>query len=241
MNVIALITARGGSKGLPGKNIRDFHGHPLIAWSVAHALNTKSISRVVVSTDDPKIAAISLEYGAELPFSRPVSLAQDTSTSIDVALHAINFLEDKGEKFDVLVLLQPTSPIRHSSDLQGMLDLLKDNWESCDGIVTIHPMKPSPAQGLLVKNGMITLYEGFKPVLRQELETVYSSFGVAWAIKVETIKKEKTFHPSAILPWKLKRFQAVDIDDEADFVTAEALFSLAYKNDHGFKPSFKKE
>lgn len=239
MKVLALIPARGGSKGLPGKNIRLFHGHPLIGWSIQHALDSKRVTKVLVSTDDPQIADLSLKYGAHVPFLRPLELAQDNSTSVDVAQHALSYLEKIGETFDVVLLLQPTSPIRHLQDLDGMLNLLEKNWDNASGVVTTHLMNPIPAQGLLIQNGRVNFYEGLCPLGgRQDLPKVHASFGIAWAIKTSALMEEKTFHPASLLAWPVKRVQAVDIDDESDFVSAEALISLAIRQDPMFLPGF---
>ena len=111
--ILALIPARGGSKGIPRKNIRDFAGYPLIAWSIAAALQAKSISRVIVSTDDREIAEVARQYGAETPFMRPQELAQDRTTDFPVFVHALKWLEDiEAYSPKIVVQLRPTSPIR---------------------------------------------------------------------------------------------------------------------------------
>ncbi len=241
MRVLALITARGGSKGLPGKNVRSFHGHPLVAWSVSQALGSKLVETVVLSTDDSEIAQAGKSYGVQVPFERPAHLSGDEAGSVDVAIHALDELEKNNQHFDVLVLLQPTSPIRKRSDIDGMLNLLKENWDHADGVVTIAPMKPSPLHSLVVEDKFVRLGSDFKALPRQALPKFYASYGVCWAIKTETLKKEKTFHPARLLPWNILREQAVDIDDLGDFVCAEALQSLLQANDDQFIPSFKKK
>ena len=117
--ILALIPARGGSKGIPRKNIRNFAGYPLIAWSIAVGLQAETVTRVIVSTDDDEIAAVAREYGAEVPFMRPVELAQDRTPDLPVFEHALKMLEEvDGYKPDVVVQLRPTSPIRP----RGMVD-----------------------------------------------------------------------------------------------------------------------
>jgi len=115
--ILALIPARGGSKGLPGKNIKPLLGKPLIAWTIEQAKASKYVDRVVVSTDDDEIAEVAIRYGAEVPFLRPKELARDDSPTIDAILHALDFFSDKGERFDLLALLEPTSPLRDSEDI----------------------------------------------------------------------------------------------------------------------------
>jgi len=121
--ILALIPARGGSKGLPRKNIKPLLGKPLIAWTIEQSLASKYLDKVVVSTEDKEIAEISKKYGAEVPFIRPKELAKDDTPSIDVVLHAIDFLEKK-ELFNIIVLLQPTSPLRTISDIDNSIEFL---------------------------------------------------------------------------------------------------------------------
>lgn len=239
MKVLALITARGGSKGLPGKNVREFHGHPLVAWSVAQAQGTNLINKILLSTDDKDIAEVGKKYGAEVPFLRPENLSSDQASSVDVAVHALNYLKSRGEDYDILLLLQPTSPIRKSSDLDGMIQLLEKNWNKAEGVVTVAPMKPSPLHSLTEVSGLLKLNDQFKDLPRQVLPKFVASYGVAWAIKTEVIREQRTFHPKLLLPWPILREQAVDIDDIGDFVCAEALQKLAEKNDHKFRPIFR--
>ena len=115
MNVLALIPARGGSKGLPRKNLLPLCGRPLVQWSVDTALSCTAIDSVVVSTDDDEIASIAVTAGAEVPFLRPAYLAGDTASSVDVIIHALDFLESQGRLFDLVLLLEPTSPLRQLS------------------------------------------------------------------------------------------------------------------------------
>jgi len=121
VNYLAIIPARGGSKGLPGKNIRPLCGLPLIAWSIRQALATPAIDRVVVSTDSEEIAAVARAHGAEVPFLRPAELAQDTTATEPVMLHALDWYEARGESPKAVILLQPTSPVRWESTLPGAI------------------------------------------------------------------------------------------------------------------------
>ena len=121
--VLAIIPARGGSKGLPRKNIADLAGKPLIAWTIEASLNSKYITKTMVSSDDKEILDISVEYGAEI-IKRPENLASDDATSESVVKHAIDCLEATGEVFDIVVLLQPTSPLRNSKDIDNAIELM---------------------------------------------------------------------------------------------------------------------
>lgn len=125
-NILGLIPARGGSKGLPGKNIKPLLGKPLIAWTIKQVLASKYIDRVIVSTDDKEIAEISEKYGAEVPFMRPKEIAMDKARGIDVVLHSLNWLKenDKRKQYDLIMLLQPTSPLRKSEDINKAIEIL---------------------------------------------------------------------------------------------------------------------
>ena len=223
MRVLAIITARGGSKGLPGKNIKMFNGHPLIAWSINRALKCKKIDKVIVSTDDEKIAAISREYRAEVPFMRPAHLSSDSASSLDVVLHALDALEANGETYDAVVLLQPTSPLRLPGDLERMLAKLESEWNEVNGCILVAPMKPSPAFALTIDDGQVNKLPSFKELPRQSLPAYYASYGLGWAVKTETLRLEKTFYPTRMSAVVATKEQAVDIDDPMDFSIAEAM------------------
>ena len=135
---LALIPARGGSKGLPRKNLRLLGGRPLITWTIEHALASRCVDRVVVSTDDPEIAEVAVANGAEAPFLRPASLATDTSPTIEAVRHALDWLhEEDGQTFDLLALLEPTSPLRAAGDVDRAIELLVDNEARADGVVSV--------------------------------------------------------------------------------------------------------
>ena len=125
-NILGLIPARGGSKGLPRKNIKPLLGKPLIAWTIEQALASRYLDRVVVSTDNKEIAEISKKYGAEVPFMRPKELAEDNAKGIDVVLHAIDWLKEnnKRKQYDLMMLLQPTSPLRATEDIDKAIETL---------------------------------------------------------------------------------------------------------------------
>ena len=136
--ILALILARGGSKRLPGKNVRPLLGRPLLAWSIEAALACPVIERVLVSTDSRQIADVARTYGAQAPFLRPDALAADSSSSADAALHALDFLAaHSGQEYDAVMLLEPTSPLRARGDLAGVADLLTRRWDETDAVVTV--------------------------------------------------------------------------------------------------------
>ena len=137
MRTLALVLARGGSKRLPLKNVRDLLGKPMIAWSIEAALKTPSIDRVLVSTDSENIQKIAKQYGADAPFLRPESLSNDLATSADAAIHALNYAESHWGAYDAVILLEPTSPLRKKEDLESGIQILNKNYDQTDGVVSL--------------------------------------------------------------------------------------------------------
>src|SRR4030066_411377 len=135
-SVLAIIPARGGSRGIPRKNVRLLCGKPLIAYTIETALSSKLIDRVVVSTEDEEIAGISKEYGAEV-IKRPEELARDDSPTIDVVMHVLNWFEEKNEYFDIVVLLEPTSPLRKENDLDSAVRLFIQKIDEADSLISL--------------------------------------------------------------------------------------------------------
>src|SRR4051812_7417199 len=191
--LLALILARGGSKRLPGKNIRPLAGKPPIAWSIEAAGACKAIAEVVVSTDDEAIAAVARQYGARVPFLRPPALAADTSTSADAALHALQFLrEEEGAAFDAVILLEPTSPLRASADLPGIADLLARRWDETDAVVTVGRVQleqPGVMKRMDADGRLAPWTEATSP---GEPPVAWFPYGVAYAVKTEALERHRT-------------------------------------------------
>jgi len=231
--ILALIPARGGSKGIPRKNIREFAGHPLIAWSIAAAQQSELVTRVIVSTDDEEIASVAREYSAETPFLRPSELAQDRTTDFPVIEHAIQWLEEhEGYSPEIIVQLRPTSPVRP----RGMLDraireLLEHPDADCvRGVVPAgqNPFKmwrcdgeDQPMTPLLEVDGIAEPYNA----PRQVLPAVYWQTGHIDAIRVSTIRQKRSLTGDVIYPLVFDPRYTVDIDVPADWVRYEALAS----------------
>lgn len=230
--VLCLITARGGSKGLPGKNVREMCGKPLIAWSIERAQKSIFIDRVVVSTDDPEIAEEAIKYGACVPFMRPDPLASDEAKSIDVILHALNVMEGRGDRYDLLVLLEPTSPLREVTDIDGAIKLLvsDDNVGSVVGVARAEAGHPSYLYS--ISNGLLQPLANAHPngVRRQDLTGEY--FFLEGSVYVSTVAKLnecRGFYHDNTAPWIVERYKAVEIDEMTDFVIAEALMNWQLK------------
>ncbi len=230
--VLCLITARGGSKGLPGKNIKEMCGRPLIAWSVERALQSAYIDRTVVSTDNLHIAEAARLCGAEVPFMRPNGLASDDAKSIDVILHALDALENSGDCYDLLVLLEPTSPLREVSDIDGAIELLANNdrIESVVGVAETEACHPTYLYS--VCNGLLRPFNSDHPngIRRQDLvEKFYFLEGSVYASTVDALRKNLGFYHDNTAPWVIERYKSVEIDEMADFVMAEALMNWQLK------------
>ncbi len=231
MEILAIIPARGGSKGLPGKNIRHLLNHPLIAYSVLAAKQSALITRTIVSTDDETIANVAKEYGAEIPFIRPAAFAQDLSTDFEVFTHALSWLkENQNYVPDYLVQLRPTSPVRSNGMIDECIQKML-NYPNAHSlrIVTEAPVTPykmwkiadesQPMKPLLNVDGMDEPYN----MPRQQLPKVYWQIGTLDVIKTSVITEEKKMSGINILPHIVPNYLAVDIDDITSFDKAAAV------------------
>ena len=221
--ILALILARGGSKRLPGKNIRPLAGKPLIAWSIEAARACAAIADVVVSTDDEAIAQVARAHGARVPFLRPPALAADTSTSADAALHALALLrEEEGAAFDAVILLEPTSPLRASTDLPGVAELLTRRWDDTDAVVTVGRVQlEQPAvMKRMEADGRLAPWAEPAP---GDLPVAWFPYGVAYAVKTGALERHRTFYPPRVLGYTIERWQNYEVDDLFDFLCVEAV------------------
>lgn len=227
--VLALITARGGSKGLPRKNILEVHGKPLIVWSIETAKKSKYIDRLIVSTDDTEIVAVCREHGADVPFMRPQELSSDTASSIDVALHAIKFLGK--EEYDYLVLLEPTSPLRTVQDIDKALENLdKSDAESIVGVGKQEATHPRFSIKIS-ENGLLEPYlkNQKKHVRRQDLDDLYFLEGTIYASTVGALFSKRSFCHDKTLPYVVERYKQFEVDEEMDIYIIEAM--MKYRED----------
>ena len=229
--ILALIPARGGSKGILRKNIRLFAGYPLIAWSIAAAKQSDLVTRVIVSTDDEEIAAVAREWGAETPFLRPAEFAQDNTTDLPVFEHALKWLADvEGYRPDVVIQLRPTSPIRPRTMVDDAIRVLANHADAdcVRGVVPAaqNPFKmwrfngdSKPLQPLLEVAGIDEPYNA----PRQILPPVYWQTGHIDAIRVSTITQKKSLTGDVIYPLLIDPKYTVDIDTLPDWAKYEAL------------------
>ena len=232
--ILAIIPARGGSKGIPRKNIRPFAGHPLIAYSIAAGLQAHSVTRVIVSTDDDEIASVARQYGAETPFVRPAEFAQDQTTDLPVILHALRWLE-QNESFrpEVVVQLRPTSPIRPVDCVDQAVQLLLEHAsvDSVRGVVVSgqdpHKMWRISPEGhmlpLLPVEGVAEPYNA----PRQNLPRTYWQTGHIDAIRTSMVFEKNSLSGDVIWPLVLDSRYTVDIDTLDDWQRAELLVNQA--------------
>lgn len=216
MQILTLITARGGSKRLPGKNILPLGNKPLIAWTIEAAQKSKYTTKIVVSTDDHEIAQIAKEYSAEVPFIRPDYLANDTATSFDVIMHALNFFE-KTHKFDYILLLQPTSPLRTAQDIDNAIESLIKRKEK--SIVSVCEMEHSPLWcNTLPKN--LSMKNFIKPEIKnkrsQELPLYYRLNGAIYISEIQYFINNKGFMGNETYAYIMDRKKSIDIDTIED-------------------------
>jgi len=229
--ILALIPARGGSKGIPRKNIRSFAGYPLIAWSIAAAKQATCVTRIIVSTEDAEIAAVAREYGAETPFLRPMEFAQDNTTDLPVFEHALQWLEEnENYQPEIVVQLRPTSPVRPKGSVDRGVNILLEHTDAdcVRGVVPAgqnpHKMwrfagEGQPMKPLLEVEGILEPYNA----PRQILPPVYWQTGHIDAIRVSTIKHKHSLTGDVIYPLVIDPRYTVDIDSLSDWARYEAL------------------
>lgn len=226
--VLALIPARGGSKGIKDKNIYPLCGKPLLAYSVEAGKQSRYIDRVLVSTDSPRIAEEAQRYGADVPFLRPERYAQDSSKTIEAVLHTVRWLEREDERYDILVLLQPTQPLRTSEDIDRALELYIRSGEI--PVVSVSEVKDHP---LLVRtvgaDGMLEhLLDRPSTIRRQDMPVFYRVNGGIYINRIAELTEDTSFNDNPC-PYIMERDRSVDIDDLADMALAEYLIASHMK------------
>ena len=234
MDILALIPARGGSKGIPRKNIRPFCGKPLIAYSIDAAKGSR-VSRIVVSTDDEEIASVARQYGAEVPVLRPADMASDKAPVMDAIFHMLDHLRDT-EKYEPthVLLLQTTSPLREASDITSAIELLQKR--DADAVISMTRTE----NGLFTKNAddvVETLYDGYKAGSnRQVLTPTYKLDGcMIYLIKTDVLRKTRSFLGGKVVGYEIERWRSLDLDEPQDFVLGE----LVYKNKDELKKNIR--
>ena len=223
--IIGLITARGGSKSMPRKNILPLAGKPLIAWTIEAARASRHLSRVLLSTDDPEIAEVAAAWGAEVPFMRPAELAGDTTPHILAVEHAIRWLEEaEGAQPEYVLMLQPTSPLRTTADIDGAIALARER--DAIAVVSVSPMNRHPyLSKRILADG--TLAEFVKSDIaylrRQDLPPAYALNGALYLNRSESLLRDRTFVPPGTLAYVIPPERAQDVDTPWEFHLVEMI------------------
>jgi CMP-N-acetylneuraminic acid synthetase len=226
MNILGLIPARGGSKGVPNKNIKLLGGKALITYSIDAGLASKSMKKLVVSTDSEKIAEVSRNAGAEVPFLRPAALATDASPTIDTVIHAVQFYEKKGIDFDAICLLQPTSPFRTASDIEKAINVFK--IQNADSLVSVrevpHQYNPHWVYEPTSEGSFLKIATGEEQIIprRQELPKAYHRDGSIYIVKKKILLEQRSLYGKKIAFHVSENPVYVNIDTLEDWAEAEA-------------------
>lgn len=220
MKILYVIPARGGSKGIPHKNIKLLNGKPLIYYSIDVARQMTTDEHICVSTDDDEIIEVVENYGLKVPFIRPDYLATDTATTNDVLLHAINFYESRGDFYDVVVLLQPTSPLRNSIHVKEAIELYTND---IDMVVSV---KESHASSVLCaenEDGFLELCFNKSGKRRQDLKSYYEYNGAVYIINIKKLKENGLSGFTKKIKYIMDNFSSTDIDIPLDWIIVESI------------------
>ncbi|MBX7051161.1 MAG: acylneuraminate cytidylyltransferase family protein [Flavobacteriales bacterium] len=222
MKTLFVIPARKGSKGVPGKNSRLLHDKPLIQYSIDTALSVARPEDICVTTDSPEIMAIAEQAGLEIPFTRPSELATDTAGSREVILHALHHYKRNGIQYDSIVLLQPTSPFRKTSDVMQMMQMLENNTEM---VVSVKKSHDNPYFSMFEENseGYLQVVKSGSYARRQDCPPVYTYNGSVYVIRAESYEGKNTSEFKFIKKFVMDELHSVDIDQPFDWMVAEMI------------------
>ena len=227
MKILGLIPARGGSKGIPGKNIKPLHGKPLLQYTFESAKESKLLSKLILSSDDAEILAVANEMGLETPFIRPAALAEDNTSSLEVVQHALKFFAQKGENFDAVCLLQPTTPFRR----KGLVDEAIEKFVSrnFDSLLSVRevPSEYNPHWIFEEKDGQLQIATGETEIIsrRQELPKAYHRDGAIYLTRTEVLLEQNSLYGKNIGFIDTTGDPYVNIDTVQDWEEAERLLT----------------
>jgi CMP-N,N'-diacetyllegionaminic acid synthase len=221
--ILALISARGGSKGVPRKNIRILAGKPLIAWTIEEAKKSEFIDRIILSSEDDEIISVAKKYGCEVPFKRPAEYAQDDTPGIEPVLHAVNEI---GEVYDYVCLLQPTSPLRTVEDIDSCLRINVEKKTKCCVSVTESSKSPYWMYSINMNGFISPIFPNQEFITsRQKLPVTYELNGAIFMAEVNWLMKNKSFITSETSAFVMDKSNSFDIDSELDFSICEYLLN----------------
>ena len=229
MNKICIITARGGSKRIPKKNIKEFCGKPIIAYSIEAALKSKLFDEVMVSTDDIEIAEVAKKYGASVPFMRSEKNSNDFAGTKDVILEVLDAYKNNGRQYDCFCCLYPTAPFITSERLMLADEILSNNADA-NGIMSVVKFSFPPQRGFIQQNSYLNFkWPKYKDARSQDLIPMYHDAGQFYIVKIEAFYKYKTVIPTKMMLLELDELEVQDIDNISDWEVAEFKYSFLNK------------
>jgi CMP-N,N'-diacetyllegionaminic acid synthase len=228
MRTLAVVPARGGSKGVPRKNIKLLAGKPLLQYTAEAALGSRRLTKVILSTEDEEIAQVGRDCGLQVPFIRPSELAKDDTPTLPVVQHAVRTLEAQGEVFDAICILQPTNPLRTAADIDGCIELLART--TADSVVSVLavPHEHNPHWVYFCdENNELHLSTGEATPIprRQELPPAYHRDGSVYLMRRDTLIEKNSLYGSRLLGYLVARERSVNVDTHEDFQWAETMLS----------------
>ena len=225
MKTLAMITARGGSKRIPRKNIKEFNGKPIIAYSIEAALSSGVFDEVMVSTDDEEIAEIAKKYGAKVPFYRSEKTANDFATTVDVIEEVLNTYKDRGEEFDIFCCIYPTAPFITAKRLKDAVEELSTS--DADSLIPVVRFSYPPQRAMEIHDGKLVFRQPENLTKRsQDLEPHFHDAGQFYVVRSESFFKNHGIMVGDILPMELSELEVQDIDNEVDWKLAELKYNL---------------
>lgn len=216
--ILGIITARQGSKGLKNKNILKLNGYPLIYWPIKAFKNSKYIDNFILSTDSKKISTIANKFGCSTPFLRPAKLARDNSSSIDVIIHALNYFKLKNYSYDYIALLEPTSPLTTSEDLDNAIQKLDKNKNSKAIVGISKNINQHPNFTVSLKKNSNIKFIDKKIIRRQDISDLYFLDGSLYVSTVDALLKNKSFYHKKTMGHEMPKWKSFEIDDYLDFI-----------------------
>lgn len=225
MKTVAIITARGGSKRIPRKNIKEFCGKPILAYSIEAALKSGLFDTVMVSTDDEEIAEIGKRYGAEVPFYRSEKTANDFATTNDVLLEVLEEYEKRGQHFDVACCIYPTAPFITAEKIKDATEKLMES--DADTLIPVVSFSYPPQRAMVIENGRLVFkYPQYIDSRSQDLEKHYHDVGQFYVFHTEAFKVNKKLMLGNILPYEISEMEVQDIDTQTDWEIAEMKYRI---------------
>lgn len=225
-DVLGIIAARGGSKRIPRKNLRDLGGKPLLAYAIEHAMAAERIDRGIVSTDDDEISRVARDHGGDVPFERPPELATDTATTDEVVLHALEWLSDRGETYDVVCSIPVTTPFREPGDVDGAIGHLLD--VGAQSVVGVTEFDPPPFWAVESgDDGFLRPHFGgeymWSKTRTQEVPALMRPNGAVFAATVEAFREQEGFYTDLTAGYEMPPERSIDVDEPFDMKVARAL------------------